>query len=189
MANEYWLRFWEADPQNYTLVVNTQDITNGVGLPSNFVNPISMRITTDNYETYLDYIDYKDLDKAVADQSSVTAGTPRYWWLYQDTIYVYPKPDQAYVVQLRYTKRPTEMSADADVPEIPKEFEELFIYGMGMRAFEEKDMDAKAALFERKYELKKAQLVQRYSIRQTGQPMFLKLDRRVSRAPSFFGTR
>ena len=129
ISNEYLLRFWEADPQTYTLTENVRDITNGSGLPSDFVNPISLRITTTGYEKRLIYVDYDDLEEVYPDPDNDTAGTPRYWTLYGDTIEVYPKPDQAYTLKLRHTRRPTELSADADVPELPKEFEEILVYG------------------------------------------------------------
>lgn len=186
--NEYDLRFMETT-QNYTLAVNLQDITNGSGLPANFVSPISVQITTASYEKDLQYIDYKELDTLYPNQSDDDATQPRYWYMYGNTISVYPKPDLAYAIRLRYIKEPTTLSADADVPELPSEFEELLIYGAGFRVFEEKDMDDKAAVFEAKYDRQVQLLVIRYGFRKKGTMPILRLNRRPVRqhATSFFG--
>lgn len=184
LFNEYDLRFMETS-QGYTLTVDIQDITNGSGLPSNFVRAIDLFITTDDYAKILTYVDFKDIDKAYPDAADDNPGTPRFWYMVGNTINVYPKPDQAYTLTLRFIKRPTELSADADVPEVPKEFEELLVYGASYRAFEEKDMDDKAAVFENKYLAEVQKLVNRYSRRQTSSPMTMKLARR-NNASRFF---
>lgn len=187
--NEYDLRFMETST-TYNLTTNVQDITNGSGLPSDFVSPINLVITTDNYENDLIYVDYKELDELFPDQSSTTATTPRYWWFYGDTISVYPKPDQAYVVRLRYLKKPTALSADGDVPDVPSEFEELLVYGAAYRVFEEKDMDEKAANFEAKYNREVQKLVNRYAFRRKGELPIMRLTRHParSRATSIFNS-
>lgn len=183
--NEYDLRFMETS-QSYTLGVGVQDITNGSGLPSNFVSPLSIQITTADYERDLIYVDYKELDTLYPNQSDDTANTPSYWYVYGNTISVYPEPDQAYTVRLRYIKEPTALSGDADVPEIPSEFEELLIYGAGYRVFEEKDMDDKAGVFEAKYDRQVQMLVARYGFRKKGSMPIMRINRRIGRAQSIF---
>lgn len=185
--NEYDLRFMETST-TYTLVSSVQDITNGAALPTDFVSPISVAITTDNYEKDLDYADYHEMDERYPDQTSTAAATPRYWTFYGSTITVFPKPDQGYVVRLRYIKKPTALTADADVPVIPSEFEEMLIYGAGYRCFEEKDLDEKAAVFEAKYNREVQKLVNRYAFRRKGElPVNrLKTRRGLRNATSLF---
>lgn len=172
----------------FTLASNVQELTNGAGLPSNFVSPINVAVTTDNSEKYIPFVDFKELDEVYPDQSSSTAGAPRYAYMYGNSIYVYPKPDQGYVVRLRYVKKPTALAAAADVPDIPSEFEELLIYGAGYRVFEEKDLDRKSANFERKYQTEVAKLVNRYAFRRKGEFPILRLSRQPvrSRVTSIF---
>jgi len=89
---------------------------------------------------------------------------------------VFPKPDQAYTVRLRYTKRPVELVNDSDVPEIPAEFAEMFVYGASARVYETKDRFDKSAVFENKYLREVQKLVGRYSPRQTTQPFIMPIN-------------
>lgn len=183
VANEYILRFWES-AQSYTLTTNVADITNGVGLPSDFVSCIALRITTAGKQNVLDRVDFYKFQKDNPAWDSDAAGVPYCWYILGNTISVYPKPDAAYTMHMRFQMRPSQLTSDAHVPTIPSEFEELLIYGAAYRMFEERDLDEKAALFQGKYEVEVAKLVNRYSDRQLGQVHYINTPRN-SRAESY----
>lgn len=177
--NEYRLPFMQAT-QNYTLDTSTSDITNGSGLPTNFVQAIKLVITTSGREYEIPFIDYKYLLETNPDPDDVTrhpANAPTYWYKYGTTIKVFPKPDAAYTVTLYYYKEPTALSADADIPEIPSEFEEILVVGASYRILQVKDNYDQAAIHENKYMELLDKLASRYSQTQVGRPHQMRINR------------
>lgn len=177
--NEYRLRFMQ-ETQDYTLAVNTPDITNGSGLPTNFVQAINLVIKTSGYEKLVPYKDFTTADEMYPDSSDTTlypANTPSFWYLYEDTINVHPAPDQAYSVTLRFYKEPTELTADSDVPQIPSEFEELLVEGATWRVLQVKDQYDQAAIHENKYNELLVKLVRKYSQNQVGNPTRMRVNK------------
>lgn len=177
--NEYRLRFMETT-QTYTLAAGVSDITNGSGLPTNFVQAISLTLTTTGYESELQYKDFREIDSTNPDPDDTTinpAGIPQYWYVYGTTIRVFPAPASAYTVSLRYYKRPATLDEDADVPEIPSEFEELLVVGAAYRVFQVKDNYDKAAILQNKYDELLQKLVSRYALNQTGHATQMRINR------------
>jgi hypothetical protein len=85
-------------------------------------------LTTNGQERVLEYKDIRTIDNYYPDPDDTTRNAstaPRQWYYYAQTIRTFPVPDQAYTLTLRYYKKPTLLSADADVPSLPSEFEEL----------------------------------------------------------------
>lgn len=184
--NEYRLPFMQAS-QNYTLVANVSDITNGSELPTNFVQAIDLILTTNGRDTVIPYRDtvWIDENHPNPDDTDVNpAGVPRYWYKYGETIRVFPVPDTGYTVTLRYHKKPTVLSSDADVPEIPSEFEELLVRGAAYRVLQVKDNYDQAAIHEQKFDELLLKLAVKYSVPQTGTPLIMRTNRRVGQ--SFF---
>jgi hypothetical protein len=179
--NEYRLPFMEAT-QDYTLVANTADITNGSGLPTNFVQPIDLILTTNGYDTLLTPYDVREIDSLYPDYENSTiypSNIPTIWYKYGQTIKVFPKPNQAYTVTLRYYKRPTLLSADSDVPSVPSEFEEILVLGAAYRVLQVKDNYDQAGILQNKYDELLQKLVMRYSQTQVGTPTRLRINRRA----------
>lgn len=177
--NEYDLPFMETT-QNYTLTAGESDITNGSGLPTNFVQAIDLVLTTSGLEKRLPFIDVREIDWQYPDPTDTSAhpsNIPEYAYKYGTTIRVYPAPASAYTVTLRYIKKPTELSDDDDVPEIPSEFEELLVVGAAYRAHQVKDNYDKAAILQNKYDELLQKLVVRYSVTQIGQPTQMRINR------------
>lgn len=177
--NEYRLLFMEAS-QNYTMTSGVSDITDGSGLPTNYVQAIDLLLTTDNKEKYLDYRDIRYIDGTYPDADDTSAhssGVPSYWYNYAQTIRTFPVPDAAYTVTLRYYKSPTELSADADVPEVPSEFEEILVVGAAYRVMQVKDNYDKASILQNKYDELLQKLQYKYSIKQTGKATTMRINR------------
>lgn len=163
--NDYRLPFMETSV-SYTLTAGDSDITSGAGLPANFDQVVALAVTTDGAEQLITYKSIPQILQEYPDPSSVTSSAPRYWYRYGNEIKVFPSPDLAYTVTLYYIKKPTELSNDADVPEVPSNFEELLVLGATYRVHEVKDNYDKAAITERRYIEALDQMVNRYSKRQ-----------------------
>src|SRR5690606_24674865 len=113
-----------------TLTQGVSDITNGSGLPTNFVQAIDLTLTSKGREKVLPYRDFTWVDRNNPDPDDTEVNpenVPAYWYKFGEVINVFPVPDAAYTVSLRYYKRPTELTGDDDVPEVPKEFEEILV--------------------------------------------------------------
>lgn len=179
--NEYRLPFMETT-QAYTLTIGVADITNGSGLPSNFVLPISLTLTTAGKEKLLVSRDEREMDFLHPDYESsdvYPANTPSEWYKYAQTIRVFPEPDQAYTVTIRYYKRPTLLSADSDVPSLPSEFEELLVVGAAYRVLQVKDNYDQAGILENKYKELLDKLVMKYTRNQVGTPVIMRINRTI----------
>lgn len=177
--NEYRLPFMEAT-QTYTLTANVSDITNGSGLPDNFVQAIDLLLTSQGREKVLRYRDVREIDAKTPDSDDTTAhpaNVPREWFNYAETIRVHPVPNDAYTVTLRYYKKPTMLDSDSDVPELPSEFEELLVLGAAYRIMQVKDNYDQAGILQNKYDELLAKLVMRYSQKQVGRPTIMRTNR------------
>lgn len=177
--NEYRLPFMEAT-QDYTLDTSTSDITNGSGLPTNYVQALDLYLTTSGYEKKLPFKDIREVDSFYPDPDDTTrhpANVPEFWYIFGQTIHVWPKPLSAYTVTLRYYKSPTALSGASDVPDLPSEFEELLVVGAAYRVLQVKDNYDQAAILQNKYDEILQKLVMRYSQAQVGTATRMRINR------------
>lgn len=174
--NEYRLPFMETT-QSYTLASGASDITNGSGLPSNYVQALDLILTTSGREKVIPFRDVRTIDELYPDPDDQTAhppGPPEFWYYYGETIRVYPEPNDAYTLTLRYYKKPTALSANGDVPDLPSEFEELLVVGAAYRVLQVKDNYDQAGVLENKYNELLQKLVVKYSQPQVGTPTIMR---------------
>jgi hypothetical protein len=177
--NEYRLPFMQTE-QDYTLTPGVADITNGVGLPTNYVQAVDLVMTSSGAQSALTYIDFAELDRMYPDSEDTTAypvNIPTMWYFYGDTIKVFPTPASAQTLTLRYYKKPTELSADTDVPEVPSEFREILVMGAAYRVMQVKDNYDQAGVMQNKYDEILQKLVVKYSMPQVGTAMRQKINR------------
>lgn len=177
--NEYRLPFMETT-QNYTLASGVADITDGSGLPANYVQAIDLLLTTAGYEKKLTYRDIREIDSLYPDYENSTLypdNVPSDWYFYGLTPKVFPKPNSAYTATLRYYKKPTLLSGDSDVPDLPSEFEELLVVGAAYRVLQAKDNYDQAAILQNKYDELLDKLVAKYTQRQVGTPTIMRINR------------
>lgn len=180
--NEYQLPFMEAI-QEYTLAIGEADITNTLGLPTDFVTPIDLVLTSSAQEKLLTNRSFIEIDQLYPDYESnpgIAQGAPSSWYKYAQTIKVYPQPDQAYTVALRYYKSPTLLSSDSDIPSLPAAFEEILVVGAAYRVLQVKDNYDQAGILENKYKELLDKLVTRYSRNQVGQPTIMRINRNAT---------
>jgi hypothetical protein len=179
--NEYRLPFVQTS-QTYTLTASDSDITHGSGLPTNFVQAIDLTLTTSGREKVLPYVDVRTIDSLHPDPDDTAVhptNVPECWYMYGQTPKVYPSPNAAYTVSLRYYKKPTLLSADADVPQLPTEFEELLVVGAAYRVLQVKDNYDQAGVLENKFAELLDKLVMKYSQKQVGSPAIMRVNRRA----------
>lgn len=185
--NEYRLPFMQ-DSQDFTLTPGNSDITNGSGLPSNYVQAVDIVFTTPGTQKMLQYVDVREIDalNPGADNTLLNPqNVPYKWYYYEDTIRVFPVPAAAYTITLRYYKRPTPVSSNDDVPELPSEFEELIVTGAAYRVLQVKDNYDQAAVLQNKYDEILQKLVVRYSQAQVGRPYMMRVNRNALTKRSF----
>ena len=185
--NEYNLRFMQ-DTQNYTVTVDVADITNGSGLPAHYVQAIQLLLTTEGLEKTIEYRDFSLIEQEHPDPADITrnpAGVPMYWYIFDDTINLYPAPAEAYTLTLKYAKKPTELTSGDDVPEIPSQFEELLVSGAAYRVLQVKDNYDQASIHQNKYDEILQKFVVRYSTPQIGTPMRMNINRHTNSKRSF----
>jgi hypothetical protein len=177
--NEYRLPLLE-DSQDYTLAAGVSDITNGTGVPTNYVQGLDLLLTTAGIEKPLIYIAKKELDAMYPDGDDVTvnpANIPSYWYVYESTIKVFPVPSDAFTVTLNYYKKPVEMTADGDVPLVPSEFQELLVLGAAYRVMQVKDNYDQAGVLQNKFDEILQKLVSKYTQKQVGTPTIMRINR------------
>jgi len=176
--NEYRLRFME-ESQDYTLVPGVSDITNGSGLPTNYVQAIDIINTTTGKQSILTYVDVKNI------VDLTLTGQPNSWYIFDGVINIYPTPVSADTIKLRYYKKPTEVNSDIDVPEIPSEFSEMLIVGASYRVMQVKDNYDQAGILQNKYDEILDKLVAKYSQSQVSRPTIMRINRNANSKTSF----
>jgi len=176
--NEYRLPFMEAT-QDYTVTVDVADITDGTGLPANYVQAIDLVVTTDGKEQYIPFEPIRNVDLNYPDNADASPSAyPHFWYFYEDTIKLYPAPNAAYTVRVRYYKKPTEITSDAAIPEVPSEFREVLVTGAAYRVLQVKDNYDQASILQNKYDEILQKLVMRYSQPQIGTATRIRINRR-----------
>lgn len=84
-----------------------------LSVPTDFLTPFSLHITTANFQDFLTLKDVNFVQKYTLDSS--TTGTPQYYGIYDvDNLIVSPTPNQNYTVELHYYYRPASLTAGAD---------------------------------------------------------------------------
>lgn len=69
----------------------------------------------------LESLSIEDADTLLADRERTgqISGQPRWFWIWADSINLWPPPSAVGTLKLFYIKRPPEVAADADVPQVP----------------------------------------------------------------------
>lgn len=177
--NEYRLPFMQTYV-DYVLFANVADITNGSGLLPDFVQAVDLTITETGKESQLIYLSYEEMARLYPDSDDLTAypaSIPQYWYMYDETIKVFPCSSVDSTVRLRYYKKPTDLVQATDVPSIPSQFVELLVVGAAYRVLQVKDNYDQAAILENKYNELLQKLVVKYSVNQTANAIRMRTNR------------
>lgn len=88
---------------------------------------------------------------------------PYSWTEYGDQVYFSAPVDLAYSLRTYYLKTPTELTADSDVPELPRNFREALVYGAAYRVEQERDNYDIASVLEQKFGDRVSDLMNKHS--------------------------
>lgn len=116
------------------------------------------------------YIPFRDFNSRFPKPDNNTAGVPQFWTLHGDKLYFDRPTDQAYQMTLFYIKTPDTLEDDADVPELPSEFEEVLVLGGFYRSLERNEDYDLAASVKQDYRSLMDSMAQRLGKRHTGTP-------------------
>ena len=116
----------------------------------------------------LQWVEEEDLlDIANADPARTSGLQPAIYAMTTDaTFTVFPAPSVAGTFTIRYQKQITELSADADVPDIPKPYLDVIVFGVAQHlANRERQFDTARAFMDEKDKRLRAMKAQ-YGLRQ-----------------------
>lgn len=124
---------------------NTVAGTDHYSLPTDTTKLRSVRITTPNQE--LSLIDLRDIDR-----SYTSSGIPYSYAMDGYGITMYPNPDAAYPVEMRYWQVMTPMTQDTDAPSLPPRYHRSLTYYAIARCFEREDDPQQAQYYQGRWE-------------------------------------
>lgn len=131
------------------------------------------------------YMPFRDFNKAYPIPQTYETGPPSAWTLHGNRLYLSRPTDQAYTLELYYLKKPALLDDDADVPEIPSEWEELLVLGAYIRVLERnEDFDLAAFYRNGDYADELDKLAMRLGKRQSSKPVVMAQPRRTVRRAS-----
>ncbi len=162
---------------NFTVTIGQSDITNGSGLPTNYVEATSLRVTTAGKEQTLSFISEDDLEDLYPSYDTATNGDPLYAYFSDNTIKVYPAPSSAYTVRLRYYRKPDLLENNDDVPEIASEFEEMLVVGGAYRVLQAKHAYDEAGIMENKFNEELQKFFDKYLRAPASGPAIMKVNK------------
>lgn len=116
-------------------------------------------ITISSDQQLIDFQNIKRVDYQLYNQaeSDLDTGSPEIAYIFEGNLYLYPIPDKAYSIAVRYYYLPEEMSDDDDYCPIPRERDYLLVkFAKAMYDLREKDLeDYRQRMMEFESELQK----------------------------------
>jgi hypothetical protein len=147
------------------------------GTPTDLQTPLSLRLYSPAGNAIkLQYVEYEDIDNAFPNISNSGNSAPSAWYVFNNTIKIYPQADATYTLKLKYIKTVDELSEDADIPEIPEDFSEALVLAGYQRALEHNDDYDQAQVVQLKIDELIDKMDERYK-RQAGQPHIMRSSR------------
>lgn len=135
--------------------------------PKDVQVPQSLVLTTADEQKDIsdDYVLFRQFFQAFPKPESNSPGTPTYWTSHAGKLYLSQPTDKAYQLDTFYIKKPTLLTDDADVPEVPEEFQELLILGAYSRVLKRNEDWDMAAIVDTEIDNEISMLNNRYGFR------------------------
>lgn len=118
-----------------------------------------------NTDSFWDITKYRMTSDAFFDvypaPENLDSAQPHNWTEYGDQLYFDCPADLAYTLKQYYQKLPTELSADADIPELPQNFREAIVLGASYRCEEERQNFDIAAVLQNRFNDRVSDLIMR----------------------------
>lgn len=124
---------------------NTVAGTSLYALPTDFARVRSVRDTSRQQEMVA--VGLRDIDRSIA-----SSGAPTFYALDASSVHLYPTPDNAYPIEVRYWKLPVALSADTDTPTLPADYHNMLIYGATAECYRAEDDHATAAQWQARFD-------------------------------------
>jgi len=126
------------------------------------------------------YVSFRQFNQLYASPSTANVGTVEAWTLYGGKMISSRPTESNYQMTIYYNKVPKTLVDDADIPEVPQEFEEALVLGAFYRVqYREGDSD-EGLLTKSEYRAKMEQMANRYGFRMMSGPIRMK-NRQVGR--------
>lgn len=181
--NQYELPFMEK-----TFIGNLAEGGSIFTFPADFQMVQSLKVTdpSDNKRDITNmFMPFRMFNEAYPVPEDNTADIPLQWTLHGNKLYFSRPTDQVYTLELYYIKKADTLSDDADVPELPAEFEELLVLGAYIRVLERnEDFDLAAYYKNGPYAEELDKMTQRLGKRHLGGPIIMGQPHRIMRSRS-----
>lgn len=126
---------------DYTTVSGTAS----TALPADFAKVRSVRDT--NRDVEMTSIGLRQIDQSLA-----STGAPEYYALDGANVHLWPTPDGAYPMEIRYWKIPATLVADSDVPTLPADYHNMLIYWANAECYRAEDDHTTAQPWQQLYD-------------------------------------
>jgi len=126
------------------LTMTTTAGTDWVAFPTGMSRLRSVRLTDPPQDLQL--VDLRDVDR-----TGGTTGSPYAYAVDGSGITLFPKPDGAYALAIRYWRLMSPLTADTDVPSLPARYHRMLAYYAIARCFEGEDDPQQAAYYDAKW--------------------------------------
>lgn len=145
----------------YQSYINTTAQVEDYALPSNVIHvihPLRLLIGSGTSDSGypMEHISKQEYDlvEPNPNRSSPSTGRPSKYTIFDGSILVSPLPDVAtYIIELNWARRRTVLSADADLPELGSEWDEVLKNGTLERLYAGMEMYEESAFWGSKYHL------------------------------------
>jgi hypothetical protein len=153
----------------WTIVSTAQATTSGAGdytYPTGAVHIISLRLVSLGSPTELEWSEPELLLAARAQDNGATGLAQRWAQTGPTTLSLWPTPNAAGTLTVRYHRVPPDLTADADIPILPIAYHDILIAGAcELMALRERQFDAVAA-FRSEREGRVAEMKRQIGVRQ-----------------------
>lgn len=164
----------------FNRAVTTHTLTSGtntINLPAGHQKTKGLRIIApqnDDRDLSRFYLPWNRFKQNFREASYYSDTDPTYWSIYDTQIVFSYNSDKNYTLQHDYLITPTELTEDADVPELPEEFREILVLGAMVRAYEVNDDNDIAQYQQSKKNLLIGAMLKRYSPQQSANTNILR---------------
>ena len=129
----------------------------------------NLRRTDIQFAGKINWIDFDKFDEMYPQPSILAPSTPMVAYSFSSVINLFPTPNQpsnlsGYGIELRYLRKPTQLTQATDIPDVPEEFKELLFLGAFAQAMEKRNRYDVAQEIQGQFETKKIDLLARYSL-------------------------
>lgn len=142
-------------------------------IPTDFLKSHRLELTVDGTGVNRNVIRVQPITLNTQDQIGKGDGTPCAYILKKASFELYPAPDAVYPLELYYSYRVADMTADVDVPDCPEEYQELIAVIAAYNGFI-KD-DRVPSILQLKKEEYIAMMKKEAQERQVDQPRFINM--------------